>query len=347
MNNNILPLLPKIYFPGAVFLGPKSPDFLKSISGFKKIVVTASLFKESNKEVFDGLFGDSAECFFQDREPHVEDLEKLKKRCADNGCDYLVAIGGGSVIDLAKMAKRELRKKMVAMPTTIGSGAEASQHVVLIENGAKKVFSSPEFLPEIVILNPNYLKTLTEKQVVYQSIDALAHAFEALVSRMSNTLSDSISLNSINIIYRNLKKIAEGTKMDKVLEEIQIGSFLSGIAQSSVGTGLCHALAHYFGAKNNISHSAAIAIFLLDVLNLNNGHSDKYKKLDQSKELTSQNFLEKLTKLFYDLKIEPEKVVLSEEPEKIAEIVRRDICTITNPYAPRASDIVEIIKHHK
>ena len=348
MDSKILPFLQKIYFPASIFLGKQSFMFLKAIQHERKLIIIPKSLKDDNKELLISLFGDEFECFFQDREPQIEDFNKLKEHCQKNNYDYLIAVGGGSVIDSVKMVKKELNIKMVAFPTAVGSGAEVSQYVLLIDNGVKKVFSSPEFLPEIIILNTSFLNSLTKEQIIFQSIDALSHGLESLASKASNHFSDILALDSIEIIYKNLNKLNEKGNKEEILEELQIASILSGLAQSSAATGLCHALAHYFGVKNNISHSKAVAVFLTDVLDLNSKHTDKYRKIGRLKSLSSDNFVENLQELFSKLEIKLEKInVLSEDIIKAAEEIKKDICSLTNPYSPSLEEIIEIIKKHQ
>lgn len=339
--------LPKIYFPQSIFCGEKGFSFLKTIQNEKKTIVVSDAFQKLNAEFLQSVLGENADFFVQEKEPATEDFNNLKERCLKNGCSYLVAVGGGSVLDLAKLVKKELGIKMVAIPTTLGSGAEASQHALLSDNGVKKISSSLGLVPETVILSPACLKTLSDGQIVSQSIDALSHGLESLVSRISNPFSDVLALSSVEIIYGNLEKLSAGEPKENLLESFQIAGILAGIAQSSAATGLCHSFAHYFGPKNNMGHSSAVATFLLDVLDLNSGRTDKYKKLDQLKNLSATDFVLKLQQLFDKLGVKQEKIVISGDIKDIAQTIKKDICTLTNPYSPSIEDIVEIIIKHQ
>ena len=346
-NNKILTFVPKIYFPGAIFFGAKGPVFLKSIEAEKKLVVTTNGFKEKNEVLVSGLFAGPVEFFYQDREPFADDFDKLKELCQAGNFNWLVALGGGAAIDLAKLVKVRQGIKMAAIPTTVGSGAEVSQHAVIVENGAKKVYSSQSLLPEAVIYNHIFLQSLDKEQIVFQSIDALSHALESLVSRMANPLSDSFALLAIQKIYYYLDNFSNFKNQDEILENLQIAAFFAGLAQSSAATGLAHSFAHYFGPNCKISHAQAVAVFLLDVLELNSQKTDKYKKLDQLNDLTSKDSISKLKILFQDLKISlPKLKDTGKSLEDIAWAVKKDICTATNPYSPNTAELVEIIKKH-
>lgn len=344
-NEKILTFLPKIYFPGGIFWGEKGLNCFKAVDEEKKLIVSSSILKEANVERFSALFGEETEYFIQDREPLIEDFEKLKSVCEEKNISFLIAFGGGSVIDITKLAKRELKIKMAAIPTTF-SGAEVSQHALLIGAGEKKISSSFELLPEIVIANSDFLKSLPREQIIFQSFDALAHSLESLVSKFATPFSEGFSLLAAEKIYFNLNKLSETSEkeMNGILDDLLSASIFAGLAQSGAATGLIHSFAHYFGVKNGISHSQAIVAFMPDVLSLNLEHTDKYEKLNQLKDLSSSDFIPKLRVLFEKLDIRPKKFSLIESVEDAAAKIRKDICTITNPYLPSAEDIIEILK---
>jgi len=283
--------------------------------------------------------------FIQTGEPTIEVFQHFQKVLQKHDSDYLIAIGGGSVIDLVKLLKKDIHIPMVAIPTTIGSGAEVSQYSLLIGANSKQVTASSLLLPEVVIINPNFFKSLSREQIIYQSIDALSHAIESLVSRSANHLSDTLALSSLNDLYTQLTELSDNVAMtDSLLERIKISSTLAGLAQSSAATGLVHAFAHYFGAHNGIAHAQAISVFLLDVLALNAQHTDRYQKLNGLKNLSEKKFISKLDLLLHKLNVPLPKVALHESIEIAAKKIKADICTITNPWSPDIADIIAIIK---
>ncbi|MFA7676115.1 MAG: iron-containing alcohol dehydrogenase [Candidatus Shapirobacteria bacterium] len=347
MQNNILKLLPKMYFPGVIFHGEKCFSYFKNFFSDKNILVVISdSFKKYNETLCEDLFGEKVFYFIQEEEPSSENFERLKKEFLARNFNLIVAVGGGSVIDLAKLVKKEFSLQMIAIPTTIGSGAEVSQHCILFEDGIKRSFSDYNFIPETVILNPIFLASLSDEQIVYQSIDSLAHALESLVSRLSNPLSDYFALSAIENIYSGLNDLSEKGAQNNILEKIQIASVFSGLAQGNVATGLVHSFAHYFGAKNKISHARAVAIFLIDVLKFNLQHTSKYQKIDHLKRLSCDNFIHKIENLFQKLNVEI-KIEVQGNLQEIAEEIRKDICTTTNPYLPSNEDIVIILNKLK
>lgn len=345
MNDKILSFIPKMYLPGSIFFGSQSLSFLKTISNNKRLFVVSSRFNLKNKDLVKQLT-DGSGIIFHSGEPSELNIKKIKKLC--KGVEIIVGLGGGSVIDLAKIVKRDLGIKMVAIPTTIGSGSEVSRFSLIVDPKTKKknVINSADLLPEVVIYNPLLFKSIPKQELIYQTIDAFSHAIESLVSKISNPVSDMLSAVAIDYLYEGLEEISHSKINNEVLEKIITASFLAGLAQSSSATGLAHSFAHYFGPKNNIPHSRAVAIFLLDVLELNAKSCDKYKKLNNLKNISEKNFMLKLKRLFNKLDLTKEKIVLKEEILMSSEQIRKDICTLSNPYSPKTEDIVLIIKKH-
>ncbi len=345
MEDKILSFVPKIYFPKSIFFGNRSLIFLNTIKDTKMIFVVSRKFNDKNKKFVKELISDS-KIVFHSGEPKDSDIEIIKKE--SKGSKTIIALGGGSVIDLVKIVKKDLGLRMIAIPTTIGSGAEVSRFSLITDSktSKKNVITSPDLLPEVVIYNPVLCKTLEKEEIIYQTIDAFSHAMESLVSRMSNPVSDSFAIMAIDNLYECLELISLNEINDEILEKIIVSSFMAGVAQGSSATGLAHSFAHYFGLKNNIPHSKAVSIFLLDVLELNAKSTDKYKKLNNLKNLTEKNFISKLGKLFNTLNLSKEKITLKEDILLSADQVRLDICTLSNPYSPKTEELELIIKKH-
>lgn len=347
IDEKLLTFIPKMYFPKSIFYGNKSTAFFRSIANNSKFFVISKSFHEKNPELSASLLSGS-DYLTHTGEPRLQDIEKIKNKISEKKYDFIVAVGGGAVIDLVKVIKKDLQIPLVAVPTTIGSGSEVSQYSVIIdeENKVKKIFNSVDLLPEVVIFNHEYLSSLDQRTIITQSVDGLAHGLESLVSKMANTFSDMFALVSIQNLYEHLTELAEHGISPELLEKLKIDTTIAGLAQSSAATGLAHSFAHYLGPKIHISHAELISTFLLDVVELNAKNSDKYQKLDSLNELNSKNFISKLTQLFEKLKLKNRKITLPEEIEAAAEKIRRDICTMSNTYSPKVEDIIPILKKH-
>lgn len=337
---NVLSFLPKMYFPKSIYMGNKAVIFFQTIKDKKKALIVSRNFYGKNKEFIDSL-GAISKLILHQGEPRVTEVEKIQQKLSASDQEYLIAIGGGSIIDLTKIIKLKLNVKMVAVPTTIGSGSEVSQFALLTKNNSKEVTSSEEMLPDAIILSPKLLETLTDNQIFFQSLDALTHSLEALVSRLSNPLSDMLSIISFEAIYNNLINFKEKKQIS--IENIQIASILAGLAQSSAGTGLVHSFAHYLGPKYNLSHSQTVTTFLIPVLKLNIGNTDKYKKIESIPGFSSSNLIEKIEDLYNKLSITA-KFHFKDNAEKTSEEIKKDICTLTNPFPPANNQIQEILE---
>ena len=345
MDDKILSFIPKVYFPGSIFFGKQSFSYLKTINASRIIYVVSSHFAKDNRELAKQLVG-SSKLIIHSGEPTELDVKRLRK--SSKNSDIIIALGGGSVIDLVKTVKKELGLKMVAIPTTIGSGAEVSRFSLITDSnaGKKNVISSPDLLPEVILLNPLLYKNLEKREIIYQCIDSLSHAIESLVSRFSNPLSDMLSITSLDNLYESLLQLKNGDMNEDLLDSMKTASLLSGFAQSIAATGLIHSFAHYFGAKNGIAHSKAVSLFFLDVLELNARSTDKYKKLNNLKNMSEGNFIRKLKALFAGVDLPQQKITMKEDVLVSAEEIRKNISTLSNPYSPKLDEIALIIRKH-
>lgn len=345
MNSNILSFVPKTYFPRGIYLSGNFELILNTVAFKRPLIVISKTFKDKNKVIFSRL-ETIGKFYIHSGEPSVSDISKLEKNYKSGNYDLLISVGGGSVIDLAKILKKNLRIKLIAIPTTIGSSAEVSQFAVVTDNNKKIVYHSEELLPDYVIFDYQLFMTLDTKTLIYQGIDAFAHSLEALVSRLANPLSDSFALSSLESIYLDLLELKKNGKSREILERLKISAMMAGLAQSGVGTGLIHALAHYFGALCHIQHAKTVSIFFTDCLEVNLKNSDKYKKIDVLKTLTSKNILSKTLTLFDKLGMKKQKLDYSGDLEEAAGRIKSDVTILTNPFLPTTSEIVEIIKKH-
>jgi len=331
--------------PNQVYIGNNSLKYLSTLKPEEMAVVVSQSFFASNEELFYKLFGKEVFYITHTGEPTKDAVDSVKSKLSKKNYSYLVGVGGGSVIDVTKIIKKDLGKKMIAVPTTIGSGSEVSQHVVLLEDSKKKPYSSSDFIPEVVLLSPSFVQTLPSSSFNEEIIDALAHGLESLVSRAANPMTDEFALHALDEMFNLLSE--EREKDNSYFERLQIASFFAGIAQSSASTGLAHGFAHYIGAKSHIPHAQAVATYLLDSVRLNLAHTDKYDKLNKLKGVSSKDLLIKLEKIFANLAIKPKKYDLKDTLEEVAEGVKKDICTITNPYQPSVEELTEILRKHQ
>ncbi len=240
-------------------------------------------------------------------EPPVSIADQIAEEARKQGrIDAFIAIGGGSVIDAAKaglvkfvkpsMDIRDLspfetiglelnKPFLVAVPTTSGTGSEATLGVVLTddtpEGRVKIALGSPEVIPFTVILDPHTTLTMPKSLRASTGVDALAHAIEAYVSNQSNPLTDALSEKSVVLIMENLEKSLEN--MEEPVAKIHLAADMAGMAFSNSGLGLAHAIAHPLGGMLGLHHGLTVGVVLPYVVEYNSEKDpyirEKYSKL--------------------------------------------------------------------
>jgi alcohol dehydrogenase class IV len=226
--------------------------------------------------------------FFTSIEPNpsLDDVEIGKLTYLKEGCDSIIAIGGGSVIDCAKgigisiTNKKNLRKcagvfkirhhlpLLSAIPTTCGSGSETSNACLISDKLMKEKFAivSNYIVPRYVILDPSLLVSLPKQVFAYVSMDALTHAIESYLNTMSTIKTRKMSLKAIELITKNIIKGYENPEDLEAKRHMLAASYLAGKAFSHAGVGIVHALAHALGGKYDLPHGELNAIILPKIL---------------------------------------------------------------------------------
>ncbi|HLG45028.1 MAG TPA: iron-containing alcohol dehydrogenase [Reyranella sp.] len=217
-------------------------------------------------------------------EPAFDALSGTVGELADYGPDWIVAVGGGSVLDGAKLcwaryehprfpverlsrpfALPRLRAKarFVAVPTTSGTGSENSSAAVFVDtqSGHKVPVVTHDFLPDITVLEPRLTSGLSVRWTVLTALDALAHALEGRVSTLTNPLVDGLAESSaIDIVTGLTRFLSEGDGLE-VRGRLQIAAFHAGQVQNLRLVGVAHAIAHQLG-KWHVPHAVAIGVLL-------------------------------------------------------------------------------------
>ncbi len=224
-------------------------------------------------------------------EPPVEIGEEIAQSAGDH-VDVILAVGGGSVIDAAKAALVKLHRPdveirdvapfnilgielsrpiLVAVPTTAGTGSDASYGIVLtVQEGGrhyKMAVGSLEVVPYSSVLDPGFPATAPHRIKVGAAIDILSHALEALSSNNSNVFSDALAEKAAIIVFTDLEKALEGD--DEALSRLHLAATMAGIAFTNSGLGLAHAIAHSLGGELGIHHGTMVGIVLPRVVELN------------------------------------------------------------------------------
>ncbi|MDA9835809.1 phosphonoacetaldehyde reductase [Flavobacteriales bacterium] len=209
--------------------------------------------------------------------PKIEDVEKGVDVFNENRCDLIIAVGGGSVIDIAKLVNffskkskpstslfksvlnKEDRYPFVAIPTTAGAGSEATHFAVVYANNLKYSIADNNLLPEMVLIDHSFLKSQPKYQMIVSGLDAFCQGIESFWSVNSNEESLSYSKKAISYSWDNLNKAVKG---EDVLHDLAKAAYFAGKAINLTKTTGPHALSYGFTTKFGIPHGHAVALFL-------------------------------------------------------------------------------------
>ncbi|HJC23035.1 MAG TPA: iron-containing alcohol dehydrogenase [Candidatus Eisenbergiella merdavium] len=207
----------------------------------------------------------------------------------ETGAELIVAIGGGSVMDIAKLASIAatddytvkdmldqplLGKKQIEtllIPTTAGTGSEATPNsiVAVPEKELKVGIVNPEMLADSVILDSSMIKKLPLKIAAATGIDALAHAIECFTSNKANPFSNLFAMEALKLIFGNIERACMDPEAIQEKDNMLMAAFYGGVAITSSGTTGVHALSYPLGGKYHIAHGVSNAMLLLPVMHFN------------------------------------------------------------------------------
>lgn len=179
------------------------------------------------------------------------------------GLHTVIAIGGGKVIDFAKGIIHQSGNEpyFVAVPTTAGSGSEATPFAVLYNGREKVSLDAPNLLPQLAVLDASLVNNLPAKQKAISGGDAFAQCVEAFWNVNRNLVSDVFALNGMQQLYRQLPVFIHSTDEALALEMLQ-AAHLAGNAIALTRTTGPHALSYYLTAYHHVPHGQAVALFL-------------------------------------------------------------------------------------
>ena len=239
---------------------------------------------------------------FADVEPDPS-FETIKRGVAAMNSfepDVIIALGGGSAIDAAKgmwlfyehpdadvegmklkfmdirkrtykFPKLGVKSKMVAIPTTSGTGSEVTSFAVISdkEKNMKYPLADYELTPDVAIIDPELVMTLPKSITADTGMDVLTHAIEAYVSNMASDYTDGLSEKAIELVFNNLKEAYEHGDNKHAREKMHNASCIAGMAFTNAFLGLNHSIAHKLGGEFHIPHGKANAIILPYIIKYN------------------------------------------------------------------------------
>ncbi len=248
------------------------------------------------QKVQDLLFETGLDCAIFDQcieNPTEKEVSEGTTTYEREGCDGLIALGGGSVIDVAKgirvvakhggsiieydVGKGGIKKigrdlqPMIAIPTTAGTGSEASLGTVIIDSArsVKVLVFSPYLMVSCAMLDPELTLSMPPILTAGTGFDVLVHAMEAYVVQAFNPMADGFCRTVFELVGKSLRKaVAEGNDLD-ARTDMLMASLLAGMAFAQKGLGAVHALSHQLSSHFGIAHGTANAMMLAGVMRFN------------------------------------------------------------------------------
>ena len=222
-------------------------------------------------------------------EPSYMAVQKVVDEFKVSGADMIVACGGGSVMDAAKLASvlvtdeygvKELldnpgmaRKcvPIVLIPTTAGTGAEVTPNAIVgvPEKELKIGIVNDNMIADYVILDARLIKNLPRKIAAATGVDALAHCIECFTSNKANPFSDMYALEGCDLILNNIERACDDPEAMEEKNRMQMAAYYGGMAITASGTTAVHALSYPLGGKYHIAHGVSNAILLAPVMRFN------------------------------------------------------------------------------
>lgn len=211
-------------------------------------------------------------------EPTTDLPEKAAELAKREGVDLIIGMGGGSVLDVAKMAAALMTNPLktrdyfgkekvlvkaipsILIPTTSGTGSEVTKHAIFLdeENDVKKAVASSNIMPTVAIIDPLTTITCPQGVTAASGFDAFLHACEPFLSNRSSVLTDTIALEAITLITKWLGPAYANGDDVEARYNMALGSVLSGLVLNNAGTSLVHALAYPIGGEFHVAHGPSL-----------------------------------------------------------------------------------------
>ncbi len=311
--------------------------------------------------------------------PNPKDYEVMAgvDVCMKEGCDLIIAVGGGSPMDCAKGIGVVLGNPgnildfegvdmvenpgppLIFIPTTAGTSADVSQFAIITDTKreVKIAIISKMVIPDIALVDPETTMTMPPQLTASTGMDALCHAFEAYVSNASSPLTDMAAITAVQLIMEYLPGAYRDPENRKCRDQMMTASLMAGLAFSNASLGLVHAMAHSLGGALDLAHGECNAILLENVVQYNYSAAfQKYDRLAAVMGLDTDNLdfygkaaaiAEKIASLRKDLGITQRLVdmgVKYSDIPRLADYAFKDPCLATNPKTASRKDIETIYR---
>ena len=336
-------------------------------------------------------------------DPSFDTIHRGVKLMQEFKPDVVIALGGGSPIDAAKgmwlfyehpeadpegmklkfmdirkrtykFPKLGIKSKMVAIPTTSGTGSEVTSFAVITDKNQNKKYplADYELTPDVAIVDPDLVMSLPKTITADTGMDVLTHAIESYVSNMASDYTDGLAEKAVELVFKNIREAYNNGSNKEAREKMHNASTIAGMAFTNAFLGINHSLAHKIGAEFHLPHGRINAILLPYVIRYNSQMPTKFvsfpkyeyfiadqKYADLSRRMNFpaytneegvNSLIEEIKKLNNDLNIPKSfKEAGIDEQEFLAKVdiladrAFEDQCTTANPRLPLVSELKQIL----
>ena len=296
-----------IHFPSKLVFGKgvlhQLPDEIFALKVKSVLIVTIIPLLKNIQSLIDNLTKNGIQVSIDTNivnEPSFSDFYELMERVTLQNPDVVIGIGGGSVLDVAKLVAAQLdneqklpeyvgigllngrNKKLICVPATAGTGSEVSPNAILVDNAdnQKKGIISPFLVPDIVYADPLLTLSVPSAVTAATGLDALTHCLEAYTNKFANMFIDMYAYEGIRLIAQNIVAAVKDISNENARVNVAMGSLLGGFCLGPVNTAGVHALSYPLGSEFHLPHGLSNALLLPYVMQYNIPASpEKYAKV--------------------------------------------------------------------
>ncbi len=348
-----------------------------NMGGSKVFLVTDQGVEEAGwaSDIIDSLESVGLEYVIFDKiTPNPRDYEVHKgvDLYLSSHCDLIVCIGGGSAMDCAKAIGIIVSNgghiidyegvdkinmpipPLICIPTTSGTSADVSQFSIILNTSTKVKIAiiSKAIVPDLALIDPIPLTSMSNYLTACTGIDALVHAIEAYVSNASSYFTDMHAFEAIKLITENLPKCIKDPLNSEYRGKMMLGSLEAGLAFSNASLGCVHAMAHSLGGLLDLPHGECNALLLEYVMRYNYDHAqEKYKNIASFFDLKRdevnlpEHFFNKIKEFKKSVGINnslKDTGVTITDLDQLSENAIKDPCVFTNPRKPDKTELKKI-----
>jgi len=285
----------QIIFPGKLIFGNGSlsqlADEVLQLKPSKVFIATIAPLKDAIAPFTAALKNNNVEVLIDTsivQEPSFADFEKLMQTVTPFDPGIVIGIGGGSVLDVAKLVAAQLgneqqlkdyvgigllkgrKRKLICVPATSGTGSEVSPNAILVDDeNQKKGIISPFLVPDIVYVDPLLTLSVPPAITAATGLDALTHCLEAYTNKFAQPFIDMYAYEGMRLIAANIEAAVKDGNNIEAREKVAMGSLLGGFCLGPVNTAGVHALSYPLGSMFHLAHGLSNALLLPYVMQFN------------------------------------------------------------------------------